>query len=246
MEDDKKKKKSIFSRIISLFRYFFIFLFPSLKLLTLNKFLSKGYNIEKDKWFVKQKQRNIILSITLILPLLLTMYKTYTIIDNDINLKTRISKIEDKSLIEKVKLVPTLVKIEKSDSLAIKEVKFETQARLLASFIILFLGLSTQLILVILIMKYHPLITETNKLKDLLFDNVLKKENMDKTIVFATPIGFLIDITGFTPEDIVRQKSIWDALNLTVKDYIKDSEKKSLVFFRKEFELQDTYMYESL
>ena len=243
---EETKKKSIFSKIISLFKYFFIFLLPSYKLLGLNKYLSKGYKIEKDKWFLKQKQRNIILSFILVLPLLLTAYKTYVIIDNDVNLKMRISKIENKSLIEKVSSVGSLIKINPSDSLAIKEVKFDTQARILASSIVLIVGLMTQIILVLLILKYHPLIADTNKLKGLLFGSILKKENMDNTLVFATPIGFIIDITGLNPEDVVRQKSVWDALNLTVKDFSRDPEQRSLVFFRKEFELQDKYMYEKL
>lgn len=243
---ENEKKVSIISKIFYLIKYFFVFLLPSLKLISLNKYLNKGYKIEKDKWFIKQKQRNLILAFLLILPMVLTVYKTYALIDNDVNLKTRIENLSDKGIIDKVKSLDDLVRIEKSDALAIKESKFETQARFLASGIVLFIGLTFQIMLVIVILRFHPLIADTEKLKKLLVGSVIKKEEIDKKLVFATPIGFIIDITGMNAEDIVRQKSIWDALNLTVKDFSRDPEQRSLVFFRKEFELQDTYIYDKL
>lgn len=244
--EETKKKSGIFSKIFKSIKYLFVFLLPSLKLLSLNKYLNRGYKIEKDKWFLKQKQRNIILSIVLIIPLFLTFYKTYKIIDNDVNFKLRINKLNDKGFMDKINSIGELVSINKNDPLALKETKFETQARFLASGIVLFTGISLQFFLILLIMKYHPLIVETNKLKKQLSGTIIKSENIDKALVFATPIGFLIDITGHSPDEVVRHRSIWDALNLTVKDFTKDPDQKSIVFFRKGFELQDKYMYEKI
>lgn len=245
---EEKKKISLISKLFSFIGYFFIFLFPSFKLLSLNKFLSKGYAVEKDKWFLKQKQRNIILSILFIIPLIFTFYKSYNILVNDANVFSRIGIIYESeiSLFNKIKNYGNVIVILKDDSLLLKEQKFETQARILASVFVFTIGILTQLFIAILITKFHPLITETNKLKKLLIGPIISKENENKNIVFATPIGFLIDITGSSPDDVVRQKSIWDALNLTVRDYSRDSSQRSLVFFRKEFELQENYLYDRL
>ena len=188
------------------------------------------------------------LSIVFLIPLFLTFYKSYNIIENDPNISSRMKVIEKKAngFIDKITSYNDLIVINQSDSLILKEAKFESQARFLASGIVLSFGLLFQLILAILITKFHPLITDTNKLKKLLIGPVITKENENKAIIFATPIGFLIDITGMSPEDVVRQRSIWDALNLTVKDFSRDPNQRSLVFFRKEFELQDVYMYDKL
>lgn len=245
---EEKQKRSIFKKIFSLIGYIFIFLFPSVKLISLNKFLNKGYKIEKDKWFLKQKQRNLVLSIIFLIPLFLTFYKSYNIIENDTNISSRMDLLDKKSngFIDKITSYDDLIVIKQSDSLILKEAKFESQARFLASGIVLSFGLLFQLILAILITKFHPLITDTKKLKKLLIGQVINKENENKAIIFATPIGFLIDITGMSPEDVVSQRSIWDALNLTVKDFSRDPSQRSLVFFRKEFELQNVYMYDKL
>jgi hypothetical protein len=86
-------------------------------------------------------------------------------------------------------------------------------------------------------------------LRNLLISNgVRRKEDDENMVAFYTPMGVLVDITGSMPTDIVHNDRIWSSLNIKInkRDWLNDPSKRSLVFFKTDYELKNAYMYEDI
>lgn len=241
----EKDKESIFSKISKLIKLTLLLVFPSVRILSFNKMLKRCNKIAKDPWFNKQIRRDYIIAILLLVPIVMNFSRIGNIYSNDVNFQSRIDTVSKMdSVIDRVPAYYHTVVLTDKDTAEQVSQKIQTQIRLTAILLILSIAFGIQIILAFLISHYHPISLKTEKLEKLLLANgVIRKEDLATTIVFATPIGFLITITGSSAKEVAYMDRIWAGLNLRIKDWIEDEDERSLVFFRKAFELQNSYMY---
>ena len=246
MEEDKKP--GIISRIFKAIWYLILFLVPSIKILSFNGLLRRAGKITEDKWFSKQLLLNYMLALILFVPIVVGAYKTNKIYNNSKEFHAKVEKVsKDKSFFEKVDAYRSIIVLNKKDTRSDKIEKKRIQIRFLAIFIVLSTTILLQVFMSTIIIFFHPILLDSAKLKKLLISNgIIRKEDEKEAIVFATPVGFLITITGNSAKEIAYMDRIWAGLNIRIKDWIEDPEERSVVFFRKAFELQDVYIYDKL
>lgn len=251
VENKEEKKESIFLKFLM---YFLSILFPFVKMLVLNKQLSlaeqtlgletkdkNGNYISPYDYFYRQRNRNKILSLLSMLPLFVGFLISYQILTtNDIFLKGINSA---KREVVKMKFFEAKKKMEianKIDPSVNEDIQF--------SISVILIGLFVSFISGIVLVYFHPIITETKKLKKYLMQSGYIKIE-DNSTVLATKIGFLIDIAGNTPREIADSDRIWIPLNIRVnKDWAEHPQKRSLVFFKRAYELKkgDSYGFNEI
>ena len=249
--EQNNEKKSIFQKIQRIISLTLYFLFPSVKLLAMNKRLKKADDIleNKEGWFKRQIRKNYILSIVFLIPLAILPYKAYVHLDNDLNFHKRIYQAsQTQDIIPKIENYYYSIFEKETDSKELKQAKFETQARFFASFIVLFISLTIQLLITVLVFVFHPIYVMTENLKDGLIENAgFKKEKILQNPVLATPMGCLINVEGRKPQELIANTGLWNTLNIKVRnEFYQDEEKNSLVFFPKTFELKNKYIYDQI
>src|SRR5690606_30026837 len=104
-------------------------------------------------------------------------------------------------------------------------------------------GLLVSIILGTIVILMHPLIKDSKKLYGMLQSNVGIDKQEKNRLVIATPLGFLIDITGNTAKEIKDNERIWMALNLRVTDWAEDPNQRAICFFKKAYSLKNSYTY---
>ena len=245
---EEEKKPGIISRTFRAFWFLILFLVPSIKILSFNKMLKRCKNITEDKWFTKQLLLNYILALVLFIPIIVGVYKVDRIYDNAKFFHSKTEKIaKDAGFFGTIDAYKNIILLNKKDTRKEKIEKKRIQIRFLAIFIVVITTLILQVSMSTIIIFFHPIILDSNKLKKLLMSNgIIRKEDEKESIVFATPVGFLITITGNSAKEIAYMDRIWAGLNIRIKDWIEDSDERSVVFFRKSFELQDVYIYDKL
>lgn len=73
--------------------------------------------------------------------------------------------------------------------------------------------------------------------------NGVIEKNDSSRLVLATPLGFLIDITGNTAKEIKESERIWMALNQRITDWAEDPNQRAICFFKKAYNLKTKYNY---
>lgn len=220
-------------------KYLLSTLFPFFKMLWLNKQLKLAertlihelYDKEKNyarpyDWFPRQRKKNLILSFVSVLPILFSLLISYKTLSTNPDLMKVYNSTKVK-FYKKPKIVYDLKQVDKT---------INEDINLSVNMILISLGFS--FISGMIIVYLHPVITETKKLRNQLIQaGLIKKE--EQSVVLATPVGFLIDITGNIPAEIAKNDRIWIPLNVLVnKDWAENPEKRSLVFFKKTYELK--------
>lgn len=249
----EEKKPSLFLKVT---KYILSILFPFVKMMVLNRKLSlaektlgsevfdrDGRYVPPYDWFKRQKLRNLILGIAGTVPLILSMLISYQVVSsNDILVKMTSSIRKDVFSLrlgdarKKYNLVTEYVTKNPTKG---AEIRSDMS---IAGYSLLF-GLIASFGMGIILVYFHPILVETNKLKKYLVQaGYIKLE--DHSEVLATPIGFLIDITGNTPKEIADSDRIWIPLNIRVnKDWSENPHKRSLVFFKRAYELKKGEAY---
>jgi hypothetical protein len=242
---EEEKKVSIFSKMFKLFWIILLYLIPSFRVLSFNKLLKRCYKITEEKWFSNQIKRDYIIALLLFVPIIIGAYKINKTYSKDINFHNRVKVASDvDNFFDRMDSYYYTVASSEKDNKEAKLNKIETKIRLTAIGIILIINIIIQIIFAVLVIHFHPLRVKTDILTKLIVSNgIIRKEDLDKSIVFATPIGFLITITGSSAKEVAYMDRIWAGLNIRIKDWIEDDKERSVVFFRKAFELQPTYMY---
>lgn len=248
LNNKEEKKESV---VLKITKYFLSTLFPFVRMMVLNRKLtlaektvgaeakdSKGAYVPPYDWFKRQKMRNIIFGFAGTLPLILSLFISYKILTtNDIlvrltsSIKKDVMSFHLGDARRKYVIVGDYLKKH-------TDTQKEIQSDIHVAIYSLFFGLVASFGMGITLVYFHPIIVETNKLKKYLAQAGYIKldENPE---VLATPIGFLIDITGNTPKEIADSDRIWIPLNIRVnKDWAENPTKRSLVFFKKAYELK--------
>lgn len=242
VNNQESEKSSFFLKSLL---YFLSILFPFVKMISLNRKLSLAeqtlsHFIEKDKkgnyrppydWFPRQKKRNLIFGFLSVAPLVFSLIMSYSILStNQIFIKGYNAA---KKEAVKFRIFEAKKKFEianKIDPSVYKDIKIASN--------LIIIGLSISLIIGFVIVYFHPILTETKVLKKYLLQSGYIKEE-DNPEILATPVGFLIDIVGNTPREIADSDRIWIPLNIRVnKDWAENPNKRSLVFFKKAYELK--------
>lgn len=219
-----------------LIKKFFMILFPGFQLLKINSLLKKSNRIYKHPWFAKQRLRNLIVSFLVSSPIFFTgliggivVYKDPELFKNlkqsqEYAMKFEIGKAWDKGVYAV------------SNDKTVDRMKTVTKAILVGALMSFILGT--------LVVFNHSSIQESKVLYDMLQRNgIIERDDKSRTVL-ATPLGFLIDITGNTAKEVKDNERIWMALNQRVTDWAEDADKRALVFFKKSYQLKDKYIYD--
>lgn len=241
IKNNEEKKDSVLFNIL---KYVLATLFPFVRMMRLNSQLitaektigseakdRAGNYISPYGWFKRQRTRNLIFGFAGTIPFLFSMILSYNILTtNEIFMKGL-----NASKRELVKFRPLEAK--KKFEIANQYDPSVGKDMKIAFYTILF-GITASFSIGIIIVYFHPVIVETAKLKKYLTQaGYIKAEENPE--VLATPIGFLIDIAGNTPREIADSDRIWIPLNIRVnKDWAENPTKRSLVFFKRAYELK--------
>lgn len=249
-QEKEKKSWSFIKAFLSL-----LFFGPSLKILKQNSLIAYCKKINKnskeiDPWFDKQRVRNWIVAIILALPLTYALYKGTTYIENDPYLSQRLEKVKQDNqkagIFDSIGNYYYVLAYHPKDSNSLKIQKYETRVRIVAFFIMFGFMFGLHLCGGI-ISSYHPLSEDSLKLKEYFIRNgIIRREDADGILVFATPLGFLVDTAGNSPHEIAHMDRIWAALNIKIKEWVEDPKKRSIVFFKKAYELKPMYEYKKI
>lgn len=241
MEEKKENKGSVFWKM---FFHFLSILFPFFRMYVLNKQLElaektlgpeikdkNGHYISPYDYFKRQQRRNTIISGLSIFPLLIGFALSYQILSTN--------QIFIKGINAAKKEIVKFRVIEAKNKMIIaNKIDPSVNVDMLLSFYCISIGFFISFFNGLIIVYFHPIITETNKFKKYLAQSGYIKLEENSTVL-ATEIGFLMDIAGNTPREIADSDRIWIPLNIRVnKDWAENPEKRSLVFFKRAYELK--------
>ena len=233
--EETKKKKSILTIVLKTFKFVFLSFFPGLKFIAMNKDIKKAKSFVKNKWFAKQVWRNRIIALALSLPLLLSFGASFKIISADKQLAKGVEKVQ--FLISKKEIKRSIKEIKRTLSYRDTKRRIEISSDLmLYGFLISFLFGWTFIYM-------HPILGETKRFTKILKSNGII-DDKEQIITLATPVGFLIRITGNSSAKAIKDNDvIWRSMNVQVGTFSEDSSDRSMVFFYKTYELQKLYEY---
>ena len=209
----------------------FASLFPSYVLLQMNRNLSKAYSFYDNPWLSSQVKRNwlvmIILSSLFLMPIGLGLMA----IKGNRELQGRFNNVEKAFSNREISKATQLL------SFTFKEKKFVLVLQVFGTLALFGLLLGNFIIM------NHSLVKDSKKLiKFFRNEGIINKDNANPTVLF-TPIGILVDISGSAPKEIALNERIWLGMNIQIKDWAEDPEKRSLVFFKTAFKLKARYDY---
>jgi hypothetical protein len=228
---ENQKKKNGFVIFFKILKMGLKLLFPSYVLLQINRNLAKSHRFYENDYFPKQIKRNLVVTLLLSLLFLGPIGLGLMAVKGNKEFQGRLST---------ARKVFTYKEVSKSSqyiSLALKESKFVFELKFFGSFALFGLLLGNFIIL------NHSMIKDSKKLiKFLKNEGIINKENSNPTVLF-TQIGVLIDISGSAPKEIASNERIWLGMNIQIKDWAEDPDKRSLVFFKTAFKLKPKYNY---
>jgi hypothetical protein len=225
---DKEDKKSSLSLILS---FLVKFLFPWSELLKMNALLKKVNGFFKNKFFLDQRKKNNSVIVLTLLATIIPGLLGYLAIMGNKAFFYRIDKVLELYNNKRYSMIVPALKWAFSEKLFVLEFKI-TAISILGGIII-----SNFLIYV-----GNRIIFETKKFKKILIKEGIIKEE-DKTSVLFTPIGAFIDVSGSSPKEIQSNDRIWMAMNIEVKDFAQNPDKRSELFFKSAFNLKSRYDY---
>jgi hypothetical protein len=248
----KDEEKTSFIKIIFAIIYeLFLLVFPIVKVFSLNSLLKRAKNIqiedENKKWFRLQSLYNYFWGILFTLPFLIGIIWAKNKIEKDYRLFERIETVKQtEGVFNKIKKSYYVYYISESDSVEEKRRKVFTQTNVAAVGIILLFFTGIQFLFSAAFVHLHPILMDSKELRKYLIQNgILKTEDKDK-IVLATPLGCMIDISGHSKFEVERLDNLWAVLDIKVKGSLEDKKKRTVVFFLKQYELKDKYIYDRI
>jgi hypothetical protein len=228
---DEQNKTNGFKTVLKIFKLVIKLLFPSYVLLQMNRNLGKAYSFYEDKWFVNQVKRNWIVTLMLTSIFLCPIGLGLMAIKGNHEFQNRFA-VSKRNLAAR-----EISKGFQTLSFALKEKMFVLELEFFGSFALFGLALGN------IIIMNHKLVKDSKRLiKFFKNEGIINKENSNPTVLF-TPIGVLVDISGSAPKEIALNERIWLGMNIQIKDWAEDPEKRSLVFFKTAFKLKARYDY---
>lgn len=228
----EEKKPSLFW---SMTKSLIIFLFPGFKLMKINGQLKRINKFYKHDWFLRQRVRNTIFGLLSSMPFILSTALTFLILYKDPVLMKNLNLFQHN--------LTSFELIKAYDRLIFTFNNAETVSRISAIMKLQAVGFGLSFLLGSIVILFHPLIADTRKLYDLLKKNGIIDRDESNRLVLATPLGFLIDITGSSAREVQENDRIWRGMNKRIKDHSEDPQERAVVFFKQAFELQDSYIY---
>jgi len=246
---NEEKKESILWKV---FVEFLKTLFPIFKILSINSKLklaeeTLGESTTKEKIKVngrevkiyktpydflnRQRKRNIASAVLASFPMIFGIVFSYMILSSNLYFMKGFGAF--KRDMGKFKVIEAVKKFDianQIDSSVFKDMKLS---------VYMFLGgIGTSALLGFIVVWQNPIVQDTKKFKEGLIKSGFIKET-DNPELLATPIGFLMDISGHVPREIADSDRIWIPLNIRInKDWSENPKKRSLVFFKKAYELK--------
>lgn len=226
------KEIGLAQRTLKIIVFLFKVFFPAYILIQMNFALNKASKFYKNPWFGRQIRRNfiviLILSSLFLLPLIIGSKAIQG--NKEFNKRLTVAK---ESLSKDIKRFIPNLKYALSEDIFLAEIKIfgglTLFGMLFGNFIIFFA---------------HDLIINSRKFAKILKnEGVINRENSHPLAVW-TPIGVLVEISGSAPKEISLNERIWLAMNMEVKDWAENPDKRSLVFFKTSFKLQSRYDYQ--
>lgn len=229
---NSEKKPSL---MWSLIKSFVLVLFPGIRLLKINQGLKRANSFYKHEWFKKQRLRNTLVSLGVSFPLIISSIFSFLVAYKAEKLWSYLGAAQTALFkFELGKFGDLLMHgLMAPDSLERFKVILHVSGA----------GLITSIILGTFVILTHPLIRDSKKLYGMLQRNGVIDKDEKGRLVIATPLGFLIDITGNTAKEIKDNERIWMALNLRVTDWAEDPHQRAICFFKKAYNLKTSYHY---
>jgi len=207
-------------------------IFPSLILLKVNSLVAKA-SFTKDPWFKAQSARGFKTALLLLVPSFVALFYAKTIIIADQGSYNRI--FERASVDYKHKQFKKALKdvTQGFDELPLKSIGLKV-----------FLALLVPSTISVYLRSTNTILRGTKTLRKILSQNNFG-QNGEIGVAVYYPVGVLIDITGHSPKDVLTHKYLWTALNIQIdeQDWHEDPQKRSVVFFKKNFVLAQEYRY---
>ena len=218
-----------------LVKMIFLVFFPGIRLLKINSRLKRVSKFYKHEWFDKQRKRNLLVSLGVSLPLILTSILSSLLLLKDESLWKTLSFAQSQLFSFEISKAMTLFSKAINNPDTVGRIEWVMN---LSGF-----GILLSFLLGTIVLSFHPLIQDTKKLYSLLQKNgIIEKGNLNH-LVLATPLGFLIDVTGYTAKEIKDTQRIWQSLNQRVVDWAEEPANISVCFFKKAYSLKPKYEY---
>ena len=227
------------SLLWSIIKQLTLALFPGIRLLKINQGLKRVNKFYKHEWFDKQRKRNTLVSMAVSLPFLLCLLLAFVSIMNADPFWLYLGKA--KGALFSMEISRFFELLGRAWTAGSGAESMSSRSKFIA--IVLLVGLVITFILGTIVMITHPLIKESKKLYQMLQRNGVIDKNDSSRLVLATPLGFLIDITGNTAKEIKDSERIWMALNQRITDWAEDPNQRAICFFKKAYNLKNTYSY---
>lgn len=226
-----QKRKNGFVTVFKIVKIGLKLLFPSYVLVQMNRNMGRAYRFYKNDWFPQQIKRNWLITIILSSLFLSPIGLGLMAIKGNKEFQNRFDSARKGMKIWEIS------KNTQHFSYAFKEKKLDFEVKFFGSFALFGLLLGNFIVL------NHSLVKDSKKLiKFCKNEGIINKDNANPTVLY-TPIGVLMDISGSAPKEIASNERIWLAMNIQIKDWAEDPDKRSLVFFKKTFKLKSRYDY---
>lgn len=235
--NQEEKKKSF---LWSITKTIIMALFPAIKFFRVNQKLKYSNKLYKHNWFKRQIRLNRILSFLVSIPFLiaisitaLSIYSADPFWQTMEKAKNQISTGQISRSFETAKIAFHATRDNKPS--------LSERVSLMSKFLLVGVGFS--FIFGSIIILNHPLLKDTQVFYKMAQKNGYIDKDDNHRMVLVTPVGILMDITGSTAKEIKEAERIWQALNISIKTWEEDPEKRSICFFLKAYNLKSKYMY---
>jgi hypothetical protein len=229
MKTDKEEKP--LSELISVISVIFGIIFPWVELIKMNMTLSRISKFYKSNFFKAQKRKNLLFVLVSTAITYLPGFLCLLALKGNRAFNLRAEKVIELVSNFEISSALKIVELILSDKTFIFITKYTITSSL---FGIIFSNL--------IIKFFHEIIVSTKKFKQILKKEGIIDENSSSSILF-TPIGAFLDITGSSAKEIQNNERIWLAMNIEVKDYAQNPDKRSELFFKSAFNLKSRYDY---
>lgn len=226
----QSEKDSRNHKLFFFFKLILAFVFPWAELIKMNTLLKKVSSFYKNDFFINQKRKNLFVAILTVSITYLPLLLGFLALKGNRAFDLRTAKIMELLSSFEISSAVKILSITITDPIFLLIIKF--------TFSVFLIGL---LLSNLLIYGVNSIVSDTSK-----FRKILKKEGIlsdDSGEVLFTPVGAFLDISGSSAKEIQNNDRIWLAMNIEIKDYAQNPEKRSELFFKSAFNLKSRYDY---
>jgi hypothetical protein len=136
----------------------------------------------------------------------------------------------------------TAVRFDNYYSLLSSAYKNDPVANMAPTVFLIFFGISIALNLMLL--NLFEIRSKTKKFEEaLISEGVIKKEDVAKRMLLATPVGFHINCVGMSAKEVASRESLWKRFNTEVgeKNIFECESDNTMVWLKSSYRLESTY-----